>query len=193
MFESLPSVWIPVIIFLARICDVSMGTVRILFVSRGMRVRAAFLGFLEVLIWIIVVAQLIQHLDNWINYIAYAGGFSVGTFLGVTFENKMKVGTVIVRVITNEDASELIGNLREAGFMVTRMEAHGKEGPVEVIFSVLKRRRWNEIVSIIESFDNDAFYSVEDVKYASAAEGEGLGLPSSRSAFDRLLRIRKGI
>lgn len=193
MFELIPSYLIPVAIFLARICDVSMGTIRILFVSRGMKLRAALLGFVEILIWIMVVAHLIQHLDNWINYIAYAGGFSAGTYLGIIVESKMKVGTVIVRVITSEDGSELIEKLRTSGFMVTRFNAEGRDGPVVIIFSILKRKRWNEIIGIIESYDTDAFYSVEEVKYSSAGGKDSNAVPYPRNAYDRLLRMRKGL
>ena len=193
MLSIFPEYWIPLFIFVARVVDVSMGTLRIIFVSRGMRIRAALLGFIEVLLWIIIVAQVFQNLDNWVNYIAYAGGFSVGTFLGITFERKLKVGTIIIRVITNEDASGLISRLKNAGFMITRVGAEGGKGPVEIIFTIIKRKRWNEAVDIIESFDKEAFYSVEDVKYTSAGESNKIPLPLSRSAFDRLLRIRKGI
>jgi len=158
-----------------------------------MKVRAAILGFIEVLIWITVITQLLQHLDNWLNLIAYAGGFAAGTYLGIMLENKLKVGTIIVRIITNEDATGLADRLRKSGFRITRMQAEGRDGPVEIIFSVLKRKRWNEIVNIIESFNKDVFYSVEDVKYSSAGEDAEATLSLGRNAFDRLLRIRKGV
>lgn len=187
----LPEYWIPVIIFFARICDVSLGTVRIIFVSRGMRFRAALLGFVEIFIWIVVVAQLIQHLHNWVNFVAYAGGFAVGTYLGITIENKLKVGTVLIRVITDMDPGELIDRLRKAGFMITSVKARGGEGPVEIIFMVVKRKRWDEAVSIIESFDFNAFYSIEDVKFTSAETP--LRESGTGNAFNRLMRLRKGI
>lgn len=192
MFEIIPVVWLPVVIFFARICDVSLGTLRIIFVSRGMKVRAAVLGFFEVLIWIIVVAQLIQHLNNWLNFVAYAGGFSVGTFLGIAIENKLKVGTLLVRVITAENPQTLIARLKEAGFMLTRVEASGGKGPVQIIFSVVRRKRWDEVKDIIEAFDPDAFYSVEDVKYASA-NGSGTLINNTGTSLNRLLRVRKAI
>lgn len=192
MLETIPSYWIPIIIFVARICDVSLGTLRIIFVSRSMKFKAAMLGFIEVLIWIFVVAQLIQHLNNWMNYVAYAAGFSVGTYLGITLENKLKVGTVLIRVITRQHTEALIKRLKDAGVMLTSVDAEGGEGSVKIIFTVVKRRRWKEIVRIIEQFDSDAFYSIEDVKYTSSEEPE-YAVPAPRTAFDRLLRIRKGI
>lgn len=192
MFDAIPAVWIPAVIFFARIGDVSLGTIRIVYVARGMKVRAAILGFFEVLIWIIIVAQLIQHLNNWLNFVAYAGGFSIGTFLGIAIENKLKVGTLIVRVITAEDPQQLITQLKDAGFMLTRIDASGGMGPVQIIFSVVQRKRWDEVKRIIESFDPDAFYSVEDVKFASSGDN-GTLVNGSRSSLNRLLRVRKGI
>ncbi len=77
--------------------------------------------------------------------------------------------------------------------MMTRVEAEGGQGPVEIIFMVLKRKRWKDAVQIIESYDENVFYSIEDVKYTSRETYGELGLPVSRSIFDRLLRVRKGI
>ncbi|HKK46436.1 MAG TPA: DUF2179 domain-containing protein [Balneolaceae bacterium] len=192
MLESIPNFLFPVFIFFARICDVSLGTLRILFVSKGMRLRAALLGFVEVLIWIIVVAQLIQHLNNWVNYIAYAAGFSAGTFLGISIENKLKVGSLIIRIITAREGDSLVEKLKKAGFILTRVDAEGGLGPVEIVFTVLKRKRWMEAKKIIESFDPHAFYSVQDVKFASDDNGR-LPINGPSSAFNRLLRIRKGV
>lgn len=190
MFDLIPAAWMPVAIFFARICDVSLGTLRIVFVSKGMRIRAAALGFIEVLIWIMVVAQLIQHLNNWVNFVAFAGGFSAGTYLGMVIENKLKVGTLIVRIITAEKVDDLVDKLKDSGFMLTRIGAEGSIGPVDIVFTIVKRKRWKEVKKIIESFDPNAFYSVEDVKFASDTNGE---FPGSSRAFDRLLRVRKGI
>ncbi len=193
MFDLIPAAWIPIAIFFARICDVSLGTLRIVFVSKGMRLRAAALGFIEVLIWIMVVAQLIQHLNNWVNFVAFAGGFAAGTYLGMVIENQLKVGTLIVRIITAEKVDKLINQLKDSGFMLTRIEAVGGSGPVHIVFTIVKRKRWNEVKKIIESFDANAFYSIEDVKFASSSDNNKLPLNYTSHAFDRLLRVRKGI
>lgn len=158
-----------------------------------MRLRAATLGFLEVLVWIIVVAQLIGHLNNWMNFIAYAAGFSAGTYLGMWLENKLKVGTLIVRIIGAENMEKLILSLKEAGFMLTHVNAEGSQGPVDIVFTIVKRRQGDELKNIINNFDSDAFYSVEEIKFAS---GSGNGMHPRNGAervFDRLLRVRKGV
>lgn len=192
MFSLIPPILIPIIIFFARIMDVSLGTLRIVMVSRGYKYKAALLGFFEVLIWAFVVAELLKNLNNWVNYVAYAGGFSVGTFVGMYIESKVKVGTIIVRIITQNKREELIESLKEAGFTITSIAAEGGFGPVNIIFTVLKRKRWNEVVSIIEKNDPGAFYSSEDVTYANSSLDLNK-LDSDRGATNRLLGLRKGI
>lgn len=161
-------------------------------VSRGFKIRASFLGFFEILIWILVVAELFKSIDNWVNYIAYAGGFATGTYVGMYLESKLKVGTIIVRIITSSKFTELTEALKAAGFTVTTLDAEGGFGPVKIIFTVLKRRKWNQIVSIIEANDPSAFYSSEDVKYASSLFN-GVDVLEQRSPTNRLLGLRKGI
>lgn len=191
MFEFLPSYLIPVFIFLARIGDVSLGTIRIVMVSRGFKLRAAVLGFFEVLIWALVVTGLLQNLDNWVNYVAYAGGFATGTFVGMFIESKLKVGAIIARIITQNKHAELSEALKEAGFTITSFDGDGGFSSVKLIFTVLKRKRWSEMETIIQQHDPGAFYSYEDVKFASS-HGEIDAIPG-RSPVNRLLRVRKGM
>jgi uncharacterized protein YebE (UPF0316 family) len=183
---------LPLIIFLSRIADVSLGTIRITMVSRGYKLRSALLGFFEVLIWVIIVAQILNNLDNWVNYIAYAAGFSAGTFMGLYIEDKMKVGTVLVRIITLHKSEELIEALKEAGVALTSIDGKGGFNDVKVIFSIIKRKKINNVYNIVNEIDPEAFFSSEDVKYAN--KHHDYELPTdNRGPIDRLLRIRKGI
>lgn len=192
MFQLLPVSLIPLFIFLARITDVSLGTIRIVMVSRGFKWRAAILGFFEVLLWLIVVSEILKNLDHWQNYLAYAGGFAAGTYVGMYIEGMLKVGTIIVRIITPNPHEDLVQALKNAGFMITVVDGHGGESPVKIIFTLLKRRRWNEVVSIIETHDSEAFYSSEDVKFASSTHA--LEAPNGkRTPVNKLLGLRKGI
>lgn len=190
MFESIPPHLLPLGIFFARIIDVSLGTIRIMMVSRDRKLPAAALGFFEVLVWAIVVTELITNLDNWVNFVAYAGGFATGTYVGMYIEGLLKVGTIIVRIITQDKFQELTNALKEAGFTITSLDGAGGFVPVKVIFTILKRKRWDEIVSIIEAHDPNAFYSVEEVKYASA--GKPLRQTNGRGIY-RFLGLRKGV
>ena len=123
---------------------------------------------------------------------AYAGGFSAGTFLGMSIENKLQVGSLVVRIITAEKGDKLVANLKKAGFLLTKIDAEGGLGPVEIVFTVLKRKRWQEAQKIIETFDPHAFYSVQDVKFATDKNGK-LPIDDPSRVFNRLLHHRKGV
>ena len=190
--SEFPVLILPVIIFFARIADVSLGTLRITMVSRGYKWQSALLGFFEVLIWVIVVAQLLKNLNHWVNYVAYAAGFSAGTFIGLYLEDKMKVGTVLVRIITLNKSEELIEALKGSGIAITSIDAKGGFNDVKVIFTVLKRKKLNKVFNIVKDIDPEAFFSTEDVKYSNKHH-DHLVNPNDRSPIDRLLRVRKGL
>src|SRR5438128_7398987 len=160
---------LPVLIFFAETCVVTLSTVRTIFVARGWKSLAPFLGFFEVSIWLFAIAQVMQNLTSTSCYIAFAGGFSLGNFMGVLIEQKLALGNVVVHITIREKASELIKSLKQAGYGVTAFDAQGATGPVQVIFTVIKRKELPTVVAIIKAFDAKAFYSVNDLK--SAAEG----------------------
>ncbi len=189
LLELIPAAYVPVFIFFARILDVSIGTLRIMFVSKGFRGKATMLGFVEVLIWIIIVAQIFQNLDNWLNYVAFAAGFSAGNFIGMYIEEKMKMGIQIFRIIVNKENGSLIEALKENDFRVTVLEGHGKYGPVNVLFTVAKRKRWQQLANIVNEFAPNAFYSVEDVKHVSQMEEEVQ--PHVQDVISRMLHLKK--
>ncbi|MFO7840730.1 MAG: DUF2179 domain-containing protein [Fidelibacterota bacterium] len=158
---------IPLLIMLARICDVSIGTVRIIFVSRGERLLASMMGFLEVLIWIVVVSQIITNIGSWINYLAYAAGFAIGNYLGITLENRMAMGMVAMRVITNKPADNLIENLKQEYHGVTTIAAKGSSGEVRLLFAVIKRKDIPFFLEMVDKYNPKAYVSVEDVRTLS--------------------------
>jgi uncharacterized protein YebE (UPF0316 family) len=160
---------LPVLIVLARICDVTIGTLRIIVLSRGHKYLAPLLGFFEVLIWITVTAKIMQNLHNPVCYVAYAGGFALGNLVGIIVEHRLAMGKVVIRIITGQDATELIGTLRDKGYGVTSIPAQGSTGLVQLIFSVIKRSDLDEVVEIVKKFNPKAFYSIEDVRFV--AEG----------------------
>ncbi|MDZ7796246.1 MAG: DUF2179 domain-containing protein [Candidatus Marinimicrobia bacterium] len=158
---------IPLLIMLARICDVSIGTIRIIFVSRGERLLASMMGFLEVLIWIVVVSQIITNIGSWINYLAYAAGFAIGNYLGITLENHMAMGMVAMRVITNKPADKLIENLKQEYHGVTTIAAKGSSGDVRLLFAVIKRKHIPFFLEMVDKYNPKAYVSVEDVRTLS--------------------------
>lgn len=162
-------IWIilPLLIFLSRILDVSLGTMRIVFVSRGLRYLAPLVGFFEVIIWLLAIRVVMQNLNNIACYLAYGAGFATGTFIGLFIEKKLAIGKSLIRIITQKDALELISLLRSKGFGVTSMEAEGKDGKVHVIYSVVNRTDVEKLTEYIQKFNPKAFYTLEDVQYVS--------------------------
>lgn len=177
--------WIilPLLIILARIADQTIGTLRLIFLSKGYRILTPLLGFFEVIIWLLAVSQIFQHLDNWLAYVAYGLGFAIGNYIGIVLEQKISLGNVIVRIVPKYDTTELINYLKESNFGITSVNAEGSRGPVKVIFSIIKRRDIKQFVSIIKRFNPNAFYTIEDVR----AVHEGvMHHASSQSVFQSL-------
>jgi uncharacterized protein YebE (UPF0316 family) len=159
-------VWVglPVLIFLARVFDVTLGTLRIIFTSRGLRNLAPVLGFIETFVWIVAVSSLVKHAQNVAAYVGYAGGFATGTFVGMFLENKLAVGTVTIRAIIRRDPRELIKALLEAGFGVTTVDGKGSTGEVKIIYTTLKRQDLPVVIDIFHRILPGAFLSVEEVR-----------------------------
>lgn len=160
----------PVLIFFARIIDVSMGTLRIIFVARDRRLIASILGFFEVLIWLVAITQIIRNVTSPIHYIAYAAGFGMGNFVGISIERKLSMGNLMIRIITRKEARELANFLRSNDYMVTSVNAEGSTGPVEIVFTVIKRRNLGEVLGIIKKFNPNAFYTIEDIKFVTESQ-----------------------
>lgn len=158
---------LPLLIFMARMCDVTLATLRSVFVGKGLRKIVPVLGFFEVLIWLISVRQIMQHLDNPICYLAFAGGFAMGTYTGLLIERRIALGTQVMRIITNQESSGLVNALREAKFGVTLIDAQGARGPVKVLLTVIRRKDYEMVNDIIKLHAPQAFYSIEDIRAAS--------------------------
>lgn len=156
---------IPLLIFLARILDVSIGTLRIIFVSKGLKYLAAMLGFVEALVWVLAISQVITNLSSWVTYIAFALGFAAGNLVGMLLEERIAMGNLIVRIITRHEADELVRYMREAGYGVTSVDADGEAGPVKLLFTIARRRKLPEIIAIIKRYNPNAFYTIEDVRF----------------------------
>ncbi len=171
---------IPLLIFISRIIDVTFGTIRIIFVSKGKKFLAPLFGFFEIMIWLFAIGQVMQNLTNVNYYIAYAGGFAMGNFVGIYLEEKMAIGTMVVRIITKKDACDLIEALKSKNYGITIIDALGATGNVKLIFTIIKRVDVDEVVGMIKHFNPKAFFSIEEVRAAS----EGV-FPAHKSRFKR--------
>jgi uncharacterized protein YebE (UPF0316 family) len=158
----LSSAWGPLVIFCLRIVDVSLSTLRMLLSVRGIKIAAPLIGFFEVLIWITAVGTAIQHLDSPLHLIGYAAGFATGTIVGLTIEERMAFGMASVRVVSRFCGVEVAEALRERGFGVTEYAGQGKEGMVEVVDAVIRRRDLPEALRAIDYWDPDAFVTVHE-------------------------------
>ncbi len=157
---------IPLLIFISRLGDVTLATLRNIFISKGFRKIVPFIGFFEVLIWLIAMKQVMSHVDNVLSYVAWAGGFSAGTYVGMRIEERLALGTQVIRIITNQLSPELIAALRQANHGITVVDAEGSKGPVKMIFTVVKRTSVPDVIAILEQHQPNAFFSVEDVRNA---------------------------
>lgn len=181
----------PLLIFCARICDVSIGTMRIIFVSKGKRNIAPFLGFFEVLIWIIVVSRVMQNLDNYINYIAYAAGFATGNFVGMLIEERLAVGVQLIRAITTSRGPVLVQLLNKGGFGATIVEGQGARDKVSLVYTIVPRNELGTAIGIINDFNPKTFYTIEDVR----AINEGIlphKKPNTTFLFSNVIRRWRG-
>lgn len=155
---------VPFLIFIARISDQSIGTLRLIFISKGYKNLAPFIGFFEVIIWILAIRQIFQHLDNWVCYIAYGAGFAMGNYIGILLDERLSLGNVLIRVIPRFDTTHLIEDLSSQGFGLTVMDAEGKNGPVKIVMTIIQRKEIPTVVEIINKHNPNAFYTIEEVK-----------------------------
>ncbi|MFH1587044.1 MAG: DUF2179 domain-containing protein [Candidatus Diapherotrites archaeon] len=173
--------WIilPLLIFLARIIDVSLGTIRVIFIARGVRYLAPVIGFFEILIWLVAISQIMTHLNSPIIFLAYAGGFAAGTYVGMYIEDKLSIGKVMIQIIVKDNVEELIEVLKAAKYRLTSINAEGDSGHVTMIFTFTKRKNIRNVIDIIKQYHPKAFYSIEDVR----SVGDGFVAAKKKSSF----------
>ncbi len=158
--------WIilPMLIFFARIMDMSLDTLRIVMIGRGRKFVVAVLGFFEVSIWLLVARQVIAHLPNVACFFAYAGGFSAGNYVGMWIEERMASGAQVIRVIVDSDGQRIMEALRVRGYGATSMSGQGSMGSVDILFSIVQRKEARKVLALIQSVSPGAFYTIEDVR-----------------------------
>ena len=148
-----------------KVLDVSLGTVRVIFVSRGMKYLAPLVGFFEILIWLLAIGQIMQNLTNPACYIAYAAGFATGNFVGICIAERLSLGVVLIRVVTKKDALPMVQVLKAKDYGVTFVDGHSTEGQVKIVFTIVPRREVRNVVALIKEFNPQAFYSIEDINF----------------------------
>lgn len=156
------------VVFLAEVCVVTLGTVRIIFVARGQAILAPLLGFFEVTSWLYAMRLVMKNLEDLSCFLAFALGFALGNLLGIVIEKKLALGTLKVHIFTQRDSDALLQGLRGADFGATMIPGHGATGPVSVVMTVIRRRQLGQVLHIIRAFDPNAFYAVDELQITSA-------------------------
>ena len=159
-------IFFPLIIFASRATDVSLGTLRSVLANKGMKKMVPFIGFFEVLLWLFAISTVMKNLSNFMCYLGWAGGYATGIYIGLSIEERLAIGTQVIRVFTQEDITKLIESLVEKNYSYTILDGEGKKGAVKLIFIVVKRKNVKDVTEVIHRFSPNAFYSIEDIKRA---------------------------
>lgn len=173
------SVLLPVFIFLARVTDVSLGTIRLIFISKGLKYIAPIIGFFEISVWLFAISGIISNLNQPAILLSYALGFASGTFVGMWIEGKLSLGKVLMQIVAKNNVQLMIEKLKESRHKITSINAEGFKGDVKFIFAVIERKDVKEFIELVKSIEPDAFYTIEDVKSVS----EGLPAPKKKHSF----------
>ncbi len=164
MLEFIPVALLPILIFFIRVTDMSLDTMRVLFVVRGRRAQAWVVGFLQSALWVIAVASVLSHLDNLFNVLAYAAGFATGNVVGMQIEERLAIGHSHLRVISPQRGEAVAAAVRAAGYAVTELSGRGKDGTVSILTTSVRRRDIDPVRSEVLQADPDAFMTLSDVR-----------------------------
>ncbi|MDP0496535.1 MAG: DUF2179 domain-containing protein [Verrucomicrobiota bacterium JB024] len=164
-FDYVSWVIIPALIFIAKLTDVSMATLRHILIYRGMKKTVPILAFIEITIWLVAITQVMENLTNIASILAWSGGFSAGTYVGMWIEEKLALGYVLIRVIAqSNDEEQLRSRISGDGFGVTSVDADGLKGKVNVFLVISKRKRLKSVLAILSEFEPTPFYTIEDLR-----------------------------
>lgn len=157
------------VIFLARVCDVSLGTLRHAMIMRDKKLPAFIVSFIESLIWIFAVSRVLGIVHNPFTALAFAAGFATGTYVGIVVDNFLKIGEQVIRVFTNR-GDILVPALRSEGYQVTVFEGSGRDGTVALLFIQVNRKNTRKVLALARRIDTACFLVVDDIRQANRAQ-----------------------
>lgn len=152
------------LIFALRVSDMTLDTLRVLFVMRGRKSIAWLLGFFQSLIFVLAISSVLQNLGNPLNIAGYAAGFATGTVAGMIIEARLAIGHIHLRIISSRHGSAVASRLREEGFAVTEIPARGKDGTVTILNLSVLRKGVNRVHQITHEVDQEAFVTAEEIR-----------------------------
>lgn len=151
-------------IFLLRVSDMSLDTLRVLFVMRGRKLPAWILGFFQSLIFVVAIGTVLSNLDNFINIIGYAAGFATGNVVGMLIEERLAIGHIHLSIISSWRGSAIADRLRQDGYAVTEVSARGKDGMVTLLNCNVLRKKVDQVRETVNDVDNSAFITADDIR-----------------------------
>ncbi len=155
---------LPIMIFFGRIVDVSLGTLRIIFVSKGDKAKAPLIGFVEVFIWVVIISQILVRANDMVSYLSYAAGYAAGNYIGLIIEDKIAYGIVLCRIYTHKDGRDLVQTLNKLDVGATLTRGVGSTDEVDIVEIVVGRKEFKKLANTLDQFDSNIFYVVEDVR-----------------------------
>lgn len=155
---------LPIMIFFGRIFDVTLGTLRIIFVSKGERMKAPIIGFFEVFVWVVIISQILSRANDLVAYLSYAGGYATGNYVGILIEQRIAYGIVLCRLYTKKEGGKLVQLLNGLNYGATMTHGEGSVDKVDIIETVIDRKEMRKLEEVVTSFDPNIFYVVEDVR-----------------------------
>ena len=152
------------LIFLLRVCDMTLDTLRVLFVMRGRKLIAWILGFFQAAIFVLAISSVLSHLDNPLTIIGYAAGFGTGIVIGMVIEERLAIGHTSINIVSSRFGNAIAEHLRKQGYAVTEIPARGKDGMVSMLQVSVLRKNTDKVHKLVNEVDPDAFITAEDVR-----------------------------
>jgi uncharacterized protein YebE (UPF0316 family) len=152
------------LIFMLRVSDMTLDTVRVLMVMRGRKPIAWVLGFFQATIFIVAISSVLSNLSNFLNVIGYAAGFATGNVVGMLIEERLAIGHINLSIVSPNLGSAIANRLRDEGYAITEIPARGKDGMVTLLNSSVLRKNVNNVRKIVNDIDPGAFITAEDVR-----------------------------
>lgn len=152
------------LIFLLRVTDMTLDTLRVLVVMRGRKSIAWILGFFQAGIFVLAISSVLENLDNPLNIAGYAAGFATGNVVGMLIEERLAIGHILLSIVSPRRGSAIAENLRGEGYAVTEIPARGKDGMVSLLYVNVLRRNTERVKKLANEIDPDAFITAEDVR-----------------------------
>lgn len=168
------SIVIALTIFIARVCDVGLGTIRHALIIRGKKHYVFIIAFFEALIWVYAVSRVMSSIQDPLTSFAFALGFATGTFVGMTIESMLKIGEQVIRVFSKSGhlvAQQLRGN----DYRVTVFEGSGRDSAVQLLFVQARRRDVSRVMGVARQADPNCFIILDDIRSVHMAHGSSEG------------------